>query len=156
MTAAVNRYNFTRASVASAIKFLKGKAKRQPNFLKIRKGTVKDGKLYLDGKRVVPREEVDDYLRDRIYKGATPLSRDSAFYSIFRDVIGVSRKAIDLFLKSQRIIRETDRQQPAVKRKGRKVHAKGQLHLDLVGGCGLGRGRDALPFALLGLRRDLE
>ena len=132
MTAAVNRYKFTKATVTQGVKFLKGTAKRQPNYLKGRKGTLKDGKLHLDGKRVIPKEDVESYLRERIYKGATPLSRDSAFYAISRDVVGVSRAALDKFLKSQRIIRETDNQQPSVRRKGRKVNTKGQLHLDLV------------------------
>ena len=49
-----------------------------------------------------------------------------------RDTTGVSRAVLDKFLKAQRIIRETDRQQPEVRRKGRKVLKKGQLHLDLV------------------------
>ena len=132
MTAAVNRFNFTKATVAAGIKFLRGKAKRQPRYLKIRKGSVKDGKLYLDGKLVVPVEEVNSYLRDRIYRGGTPLSRDSAFYAIHQDVVGVGRKAVDHFLKTQRIIRATDAQQPAVKKAGPKVNTKGQLHLDLI------------------------
>ena len=132
MTAAVNRYKFTKATVTQAVKFLKGTGKRQPNFLKKFKGTLKDGKLHLDGKRVIPKEDVESFLRERIYKGGTPLSRDSAFYAVHRDTVGVSRAQIDLFLKSQRIIRETDDQQPAVRKKGRKVQKKGQLHLDLV------------------------
>ena len=132
MTAAVNRFKFTKATVAQGIKYLKGTAKRQPNYLKVRKGTLKDGKLYLDGKLVVAQEDVDSYLRDRIYKGGTPLSRDSAFYAIHRDVTGVSRAALDKFLKTQRIIRETDNKQAAVEKKGRQVKTKGQLHLDLV------------------------
>ena len=132
MTAAVNRYKFNEATVAQAVKFLKGTGKRQPAFLKKFKGTLKEGKLHLDGKRVIPKEKVETYLRDRIYKGATPLSRDSAFYAIHMDTVGVSRKQIDLFLKKQRIIRETDDQQPAVRKKGRRVLKKGQLHLDLV------------------------
>ena len=132
MTAAVNRFKFTKATITQGIKYLKGTAKRQPNYLKIRKGTLKDGKLYLDGKQVIAKDDVEDYLRKRIYKGGTPLSRDAAFYSISRDTTGVSRAALDKFLKAQRIIRETDKQQPEVRRKGRKVLKKGQLHLDLV------------------------
>ena len=69
MTAAVNRYKFTKATVTQAVKFLKGTGKRQPNFLKKFKGTLKDGKLHLDGKRVIPKEDVESFLRERIYKG---------------------------------------------------------------------------------------
>ena len=132
MTAAVNRFKFTKATIAQGVKYLKGTAKRQPNYLKVRKGTIKDGKLHLDGKRVVAKEDVESYLRDRIYKGGTPLSRDAAFYAISHDVTGISRAALDKFLKTQRIIRETDNRQAVVEKKGRKVKTKGQLHLDLV------------------------
>ena len=57
MTAAVNRFKFTKATIAQGVKYLKGTAKRQPNYLKVRKGTLKDGKLHLDGKLVVAKED---------------------------------------------------------------------------------------------------
>ena len=131
--AAVNRYRFTEKTVKQAKSFLKGDSKTEPNFLKKHKGTVDGAKLKLDGKLVVPKERVDAFLRNKIYQGKTPLSRDAAFYWISKNVVGVSRKAVDNFLKKQRIIRETDNQQPTTKgRKKRQVKKKGQLHVDLV------------------------
>jgi hypothetical protein len=132
MTDAVNRYRFTEKTVTQAKNFLKGTAKTQPNFLKKFKGEVKKNRLFLDGKLVVPKEKVDAYLRNRIYKGRTPLSRDASYYAISRDSVGISRAAIDKFLKGQRIIRETDNQQATSKRGSRKVTKKGQLHYDLI------------------------
>jgi len=131
--AAVNRYRFTEKTVKQAKQFLKGDAKTQPNFLKKHKGTIDGGKLKLDGKLVVPKERVEAFLRNKVYQGKTPLSRDAAFYWINKNTVGVSRKAVDDFLKTQRIIRETDNQQPTTKgRKKRRVNKKGQIHVDLV------------------------
>ena len=130
--AAVNRFRFTEKTVAQAKNFLKGHTKTEPNFLKRFKGEVKKNKLFLDGKLVVPKEKVTAYLRQRIYKGRTPLSRDAAFYAISKNVIGIGRAAIQTFLKAQRIIRETDKAQPSSKKGSRQVTKKGQLHYDLI------------------------
>jgi len=130
--AAVNRYRFTDKTVSQAKNYLKGTAKTQPNFLKKFKGEVKKNRLFLDGRLVVPAEKVESYLRKRIYEATTPLSRDGAFYWIQKDSIGVSRAKIDSFLKKQRVIRETDNQQPRSKRGSRKVTRKGNLHYDLI------------------------
>jgi hypothetical protein len=128
----MNRYRFNEKTIVAAKKFLKGEAKREPAFLKKFKGTVKEGKLYLDDKMVVPKEKVDTFLRNKIYEGKTPLSRDAAFYWISKNTVGVSRKAVDDWLKKQRVIRETDNQQATTKRPKRQVKTKGQLHIDLV------------------------
>ena len=128
----MNRYVFNEKTIAAAKKFLKGDAKKEPAFLKKFKGTVKDGKLYLDEKLVVPKEKVETFLRNKIYDGKTPLSRDAAFYWISKNTIGVSRKTVDDWLKKQRIIRETDNAQATTKRPKRQVKTKGQLHIDLV------------------------
>ena len=132
MTDAVNRYNFSQKIVTQAINFLKGTGKIKPNFLNKFDGIVKKRRLFLNNKLVVPKEKIDNYLRSRIYNARTPLTRDGAFYAIFKDAVGVSRAAIDRFLKKQRIIRETDNQQSTSKRVSRKVHKKGHLHYDLI------------------------
>jgi hypothetical protein len=132
MTAAVNRHTFTQKIVTQAINFLKGTAKTKPNFLNKYDGKVKKKRLFLDDKLVIPKEKVEQYLRTRIYNARTPLSRDAAFYAISKDAIGVSRAAIDRFLKKQRIVRETDNQQATSKRGSRNVTKKGQIHFDLI------------------------
>ena len=128
----MNRYRFTEKTISAAKKFIKGDGKREPAFLKRFKGTVKDGKLYLDDKLVVPKEKVETFLRNKIYEGKTPLSRDAAFYWISKNTVGVARKAVDDWLKKQRVIRETDNQQATTTRPKRQVKTKGQLHIDLV------------------------
>jgi hypothetical protein len=128
----MNRYRFTDAAVDKAKKFLAGKLQNGPAFLKRYKGTVLKGKLYLDGKMVVPASRVDTYLRNKIYDGKTPMARDSAFYWISKNTAGIGRAAVDKFLRSQRIVRVTDNQQATTKRPKRRVKTKGQLHIDLV------------------------
>jgi len=132
VTDAINRHRFTVKTVLQAKNFLRGTAKKKPAFLEKYKGTLKKNNLHLDGKLVVPKEKVDSYLRNRIYRGKTPLTRDAAFYAISKNAVGVSRSAIQTFLKKQRVIRETDNQQATSKRGSRSVHKKGQLHYDLI------------------------
>ena len=100
---AINRYKFTEKTVTQAKNFLKGKAKKEAAFLKRFKGEIRGNKLFLDGREVIPDNKVDAYIRQRIYAGKTPMSRDSAFYRIAKDVVNVSRKKIDDFLKKQNV-----------------------------------------------------
>ena len=130
--AAVNRFRFTDSTVKQAKMYLKDGKGTQPAFLKRFKGHVKDGRLYLDDKMVVPRERVDSFLRNKIFAGKTPMSRDAAYYWIKQNTVGVSRSATETFLRKQRIIRATDNQQATTKRAARRVNTKGQLHIDLI------------------------
>ena len=127
------RYNFNKKNVDTAIKFLEKKGKTQPSFLKRFKGTVKEGKLYLDDKLVVAKEDAEEYLRKRVLSGRVPMSRDGLYYYLqTTNVVGVRRAQIDKFLKAQNIIRETDNAQPQTKRTSRRVLKKGILSFDLI------------------------
>ena len=128
----MNRFRFDEKSVAKLKAHLKSPSKPVPRALKRFKGEVRKGKLYLDGKEVVPREKVDTYLRKLILDGETPMTRDAAYYWIQKNTAGIARAAIDDFLKKQRIVRETDNQQPTTKRQKRRIKQKGTLHVDLV------------------------
>ena len=129
----MNRFHYTKDSVARGIQYLKDKKGVKSLFLERYKGNVKKGKLYLDNKLVIPDNEVEKYLRDEILKGEkVPLSRDAAYYYLTKQVVNVSRQKIEDFLKKQRIIRETDNQQPTQKKGSRSVKKKGQLHYDLI------------------------
>ena len=132
MTAAVNRFRFTEKYIKQIKNFLKGSAKTKPTVLNKFKGELKGNTLYIDGKRVVAKEDIDKYLREKIYDAKTPLSRDSAYYLISKETAGIPRSAVERFLRKQRIVRETDNQQPTTKRGSRKVFKSGQYHLDLI------------------------
>ncbi len=127
------RYQFTKKNVNQAIKFLKGSEKKEPSFLKKFKGVVKNGLLYLDDKRVIPKEEVEEFLRKKVLGGKVPFSRDGLYYYLIKaGFAGVKRAQIDNFLKKQKIIRKTDKLQPVTKRTKRKVNRKGQICYDLI------------------------
>ena len=127
------RYRFTKNNVDKAIKFLKGSEKKQPAFLKKYKGSVKDGNLFLNDARVIPKEEVESFLRKKVLTGKVPLSRDGLYYYLVKaKYAGVTRAQIDTFLKKQKFIRKTDRLQPTSKKTKRKVKRKGQIAYDLI------------------------
>ena len=126
------RYDFTKANVEKAKRFLKGTIKTGPSFLSKYKGTIKKGKLHLEGRLVVPREEETDYLRKKVLAGRVPLARDSLYYFLSKSTVGVTRSGIEKFLKAQNVIRETDNLQPSTKKASRRVLKKGQIEFDLV------------------------
>ena len=98
----INRYNFSQAAVKRAIK-----GNILPNFMKEHNFKVKDGKLVLDGKVVIPNEERGQYLRQLLYKsGSTaPMGRDSLYHYVKTlPVINISKRDIEKFLKSQNVI----------------------------------------------------
>ena len=127
------RYNFTKKNVEIAKQFLEGKGKTEPSFLKKFKGAIKENNLYLDDKRVIPKEEAEDYLRERVLSGRVPMSRDGLYYYLqTTNVVGITRAQIDKFLKAQNIIRETDNSQPRTNKTSRRVLKKGILSFDLI------------------------
>ena len=108
----MNRYRISGHQIKKAKKFLKdGKPRGVPGWATKHKDklSVKAGKLYYDDKLVVPREDVNDYLRKRLYDKNTDLqqSRDSAHYQVMKDAVGVTRRSIMEFLKAQKTLGET-------------------------------------------------
>ena len=108
----MNRYRISGPQIKKAKKYLKdGKPRGVPAWATKFKDklSVKVGKLYYEGKLIIPREDVDDYLRKRLYDKNTDLqqSRDSAHYQVMKDTIGVTRRSIMAFLKAQKTLGET-------------------------------------------------
>ena len=66
----MNRYKFTDASLAKAIKFINGKINTGPAWAKKHKEDlkIKGKKLFYNGKEIVTRERIDEVLRSEIYK----------------------------------------------------------------------------------------
>ena len=126
------RFNFTDKNVEKGKKFLKGTNKTEPSYLKNRKGELKKGNLYVDGRLVVSKSKQETFIRNKVLGGKVPMSRDALYYYLSKISVGVSRAAIDKFLKSQHIIRETDTLQPRTKKASRRAKKKGQIAFDLV------------------------
>jgi len=77
------------------------KAGKKDAFLKKFKVEV-DGKgvLTYQGKRIIPREHIEDVLRDAIHDDG-PLGIESLFWHLYERYWGISRRAIGTFLKRQ-------------------------------------------------------
>ena len=135
----INRYKINKAGVAKAIRFLKsGKGHLDvPTWVEKFKSQlkIKNGKLYFEGREIVPREDVDKYLRKRLYsKGddAIQTSRDSAHYQLLKETVGITRRLLMNFLKAQRTLGETHSALPEPKSKGGKRIDGYVLETDLV------------------------
>ena len=102
------RYKFPEADLKSAVKYLKtkkGRLQQKPWVLKYESDLkVKDGKIRYKDKEIIASENIDDYLRRRVCSKAADIntSRDSAFYQLSKEVVGVSRRAIMEFFRKQK------------------------------------------------------
>ena len=77
----LNNFSFSAENVDAAIKYLKGKGKDQPSFLKKKQFKVKDGSLYVQDRMVIPDEQRDTFLRELVYGDKKfPFGRDSLFH----------------------------------------------------------------------------
>jgi hypothetical protein len=83
---------------------------------------------------IVPREEVDDFLRKKIYsKDATlPFGRDSAHHLLLKETIGISRRVLMEFLRKQKNIQVSKPSLPKAKTRPGKKISKLTLEFDLV------------------------
>ena len=100
----VNRYSFPKAVVDAVIQ----KKDPQPNFMKKHGDsfTIKKGKLFYDGKRVVPNEERDAYLRNVLFsnRSTMPFGRDSLYHMLKKTTINIPKRYVQKFLKAQEVI----------------------------------------------------
>ena len=98
----MNRYNFSNAEIKRAI----AGGDNVPNFMKKYPFKVKGTKLFLEGREVIPNEERESYLRGILYNKDSdyPLARDSLFYLLKKEVINISKRFIESFLKKQKVI----------------------------------------------------
>ena len=112
----MNRYNFSKAEIKRA---LDNDVNNLPNFMKKYPFKVKGSKLFLEGREVIPNEEREAYLRKVLYDKDSdyPLARDSLFYLLKKEVINISKRFIESFLKKQKVIVERTAKPRKEKRK---------------------------------------
>ena len=134
------RFRISKADVAKAIDKVRGKdVQGLPNWYKktalLKKDgfKVKNGKLYLEDKQVVPKEEIDEILRDAFYKkdSATPWSRDAGYADISKRFEGISKRAFGGFAQRQKAKIRTDNVPKKIVKKGRNLSKKGVIEIDL-------------------------
>ena len=97
----MNRYNFSKAEVKRALS-----GENVPNFMKRFAFKKKDGKLFFEGREVIPNEEREKYLRKVLYDtdSEMPFGRDSLYYLLKKKTINISKRFIESFLKAQNVI----------------------------------------------------
>ena len=133
----MNRFQYPKAKVDEAIKFLKTNKGKQPSFVKKFPGEfrVARNKLYAGDLLVVPTEDRDEYLRDIVYgmKSEYPFGRDSLFAILQREVLNVSKRDIEAFLNAQGPLVHR-RARPKIQKREhlRKLKKPGQLSVDLA------------------------
>ena len=110
----MNRYNFSEAEIKRALSGV-----NVPNFMKKYPFKAKGNKLFLEGREVIPNEQREAYLRKILYDKNSdyPLARDSLFYLLKKEVINISKRFIESFLKKQDVIVERTAKPRKEKRK---------------------------------------
>ena len=129
----IRRIVFTKARVAALIRDAKAN-KKLPEWAKDHK--IQGTTLYLSGREVVPTENVDTWLRSRVYDKTKPpvnLSRDGGWTDfIERETYGGSRRAWWSWLGSQEIHQHGIARPKPSKNAGQKLYSRGTVQIDLV------------------------
>ena len=134
----MNRYQILEKDIPKVKAFLKnGKTDGVPKWAIRFKDTlsVKNGKVFFEQtKQVVPKEQVETYLRDRLYsKSATlPYGRDSGHYKLLQESVGISRRVLMEFIRAQKNIQLSKPSLAKPKRKQGIKLKKLQLQTDLI------------------------
>ena len=128
----MNRYNFSRAEIKRA---LSGDANDTPNFMKKYAFEVKGDKLFFEGREVIANEDRNAYLRKILYdkESDLPLARDSLFYLLKKQVINISKRYIQTFLKKQNVIvKRTAKPRKEIRKFVNNIKKAGSVSGDLV------------------------
>ena len=133
----MNRYTYTSSSVKQAIAYLKNQEGQPPNFISDHPESFssKGGQLFYDKKMVVPQELRADLLRKILYKDpGGPMGRDSLYYHIQPNFVGIPRSFVLEFLKKQKVLQDVKPlPRSEIKLRGGIRHRKlGVLETDLV------------------------
>jgi hypothetical protein len=127
----LSRVRFTNARVEKLKEQLRNKT--GPDWLK--DGIIKTNDLYIADRQVVPAENVDDVLRQRMYDKKNkpiPFSRDPGYDHIQTEYLGISRRVFYEWLSKQKIHQEQLARPAVHKRQGMKISRRGILQTDLV------------------------
>ena len=110
----MNRYSIKQSDFPAAIKYIKtGEDKiSAPNWAVKYKDdlSIKNGKIFYQVDReLVSKERVSDYLREQIYSkdAKIPFGRDSSYYQLVKQCVGVTRRVLMEFLRSQKSLGST-------------------------------------------------
>ena len=96
---------------------------------------MRKGKLYADGKQVVPTESRESFLREIVYgkRSEYPFGRDSLFAILKHEVMNVSKRDIEAFLNAQGpLVHRRARPKKEKREHLRSIKKTGILSVDLA------------------------
>ena len=133
----MNRYTYTSESVKQAIAYLKNQEGQPPTFISDHPEsfTSKDGQLFYEKKMVVPEGLRAELLRKILYTDpGGPMGRDSLYYHIQPNFVGIPRSFVLEFLKKQKVLQDVKPlPRSEIKLRGGIRHRKlGVLETDLI------------------------
>ena len=132
----MQRYKFTEEGISKAIQYLKGKSEDSPNWAKRFKSDlkVKGSKILYKDLEIIPTEKVEDYLRTKMFEkdGTLPFGRDAAYYKLKATTLGIPRRRLMRFIKSQPVFEQTTAAVPKAKQTGGKRLKTYQIETDLI------------------------
>ena len=132
------RYKISGGDLSKVRKYLKtksGKLQLPAWGIRFEKDlTLKGNSVFYQDKEIIPQENVDRYLRGRIFSKTADIAtaRDSAFYQLSKQVIGVSRRSVMEFLRKQKTIGESRAALRQPKVRGGKKLKRHTFETDLV------------------------
>ena len=137
----MNRFSIRQNDFPSAIKYIKngGDKLSTPSWAVRFKDdlTVKGSKIYyLKDRELISKERVSDYLRDKIYskdsKNIIPFGRDSSYYQLVKQCVGITRRVLMDWLRAQRSLGSTRPSLPKAKQMSGIKIKKLTLETDLI------------------------
>ena len=105
----MNRYTYTGSSVKQAIAYLKNQEGQPPPYISDHPEafTTKYGQLFYEKKMVAPEDLRAELLRKILYKDpGGPMGRDSLYYHIQPNFVGIPRSYVLEFLKKQKVLQD--------------------------------------------------
>ena len=89
-------------------------------------------------KRVVPEEEIQEYVRAEMLspESRMPLSRDNAHHYLMKHTVGISRRAAYKFLEKQAVLQVTKNIPNERVKGGMRLTERGYCEMDLIEGSG--------------------
>ena len=127
----LSRVQFTRKRVRD----LKQQVRDKKAVEWLRDARVENNELYFGTRKVVPKEDIDEFLRARVYSktdAPVSLSRDAGYDFLQKHYLGISRKAWFGWLKTQELHQQQSARPIMPERAGQVVRRRGLAQMDLV------------------------
>ena len=135
----LNRATFSKKSIEQTKQSIKtNDFSNSPHWAKLFRdflGINSKGKVTIDGRQVIAREDIEVFLRNLILSkdSEVPFGQRSGYNAIAKDYVGISARRWNSFIGKQQAVRVSDQRKPENKKKGGiRAKSKGEVEIDLV------------------------